>query len=143
MADVNAIRIAMAAQVTAYTKLTCLPDMPDQVTPPVAAILPRMPLTKYGMTLDGGLPSMGTQDLNFHVLIIMSRAGDIANVQAQLDGYLGISASVPSVADAFTVNPTLNGAVAFCEATQVDTYGTMEIAGQSYFVARVAAVVGA
>lgn len=141
VADIDEIRVAIAAQVTSYTGLSCLPDMPDQVTVPMAAVLPKLPW-KYGVVLDGGQPRSAAQDLDFHVLIVISRAQDIADVQAQLDGYLGVNASVPSIADAFTVNPGLDGLVSWCEAMQVDHYGPMDIAGQPYFTARIAVNVG-
>jgi len=135
--NVTAIRQALATQVGAATGVTTLPYMPDQVTVPVIAVLPWLPW-KYGLVLDGGLPALAVMDPAFHVVIIISRAQDIAAVQATLDGYLasgGVSAT--SVPDAVLADPTLGGTVSSCEVSMVDQYGPIPVAGQDYFGARV------
>lgn len=135
--NVTAIRTALAAQVGARTGVTTMAYMPDQVTVPVIAVLPWLPW-KYGLVLDGGLPALMVTDLAFHVLVIISRAQDIQDVQAALDGYLGSGGvSATSVPDAILSDPTLGGAVSSCEVSMLDQYGPIPIAGQDYFGGRI------
>lgn len=142
MTDINEIVTALAAQVQSYTGVQCLPYGADQVTPPSIWIMPKTPFARYGIVMDGGIPANSLTDLSLHALIIISRAQDIALVQSQLDGYLGRNTSVPSVPDAISANPTLDGKVDYVVADQVEYYGPIEIAGQTYFSARIGLTVG-
>jgi hypothetical protein len=132
VADIAAIRTALAAQITAVTGLRTMPEARDQVSPPVAVILPGQPLVVYGATLDGAAT------VNLRVLILISDAAPSEKVQRALDAYLGIGTGVTasSIPAAIMADNTLGGAVHFAEPTQVTTYGIVTYGGVDLFGAR-------
>lgn len=140
MADLAAIRSALANRITAGTGLRTLPEARDQVSPPVAVILPGAPVVQYGNTMDG------TFTVNLVVLLIISDAAPTEKVQRALDAYLGIGVhdSVPaSIAGAIQDDPRLGNTVDFCLAVSASGYGRIEYAGVTYFGARVSVQAGA
>lgn len=150
MADISAIREALAGQVQTETGLTCAVRMPDQVNPPMAAILPGSPYAKYGITLGGHVAALGAPvpvpvEYNMVIAVFVSRAPSVERAQKSVDTYLGFepSAAVVSIPVALAADPTLGGVVEFCEAMQVQAYGDVEIAGQQYFQGRVTVHVSA
>lgn len=143
MADISAVRTALAAQIQSLTGLTCTPRMPDTITPPQAALLPSLPYARYGLTLGGHLASLGARvpvvtELNLAVAVFVSRASSVERAQQQVDQYLGFepSSGVVSIPQAIDEDPTLGGVVEFCEPVNVNAYGDIEIAGQTYFQGR-------
>jgi len=143
VADVSAVRTALASQIQSLTGLTCTPRMPDTITPPQAAILPAQPYAKYGITLGGHLASLGATipvvtELNFAVCVFVSRAASVERAQQQVDQYLGFepSSGVVSIPMAIDEDPTLGGVAEFCEPVVVLAYGDIDIAGQPYFQGR-------
>jgi hypothetical protein len=117
--------------------------MPDQVNPPMAAILPQAPYAKYGLTFGGHLATLGrpvpvVTEMNMAVCIFVSRAPSLDRAQKAVDQYLGFepSSSVVSIPVALAEDPTLGGVVEWCEPLQVTAYGDIEIAGQTYFQGR-------
>lgn len=139
MADVSTIRSALAARITAGTGLRTLAEARDQVSPPVAIVLPGQPLVVYGQTMDGAVT------INLRVLMIISDAPPNEKVQRALDAYLGIgggttAASIPA---AIMADPMLGGAVHFAEPISVSAYNRIEYAGVEYFGARLEIQVGA
>jgi hypothetical protein len=150
MASVSEVRNALAAQIQAQTGLTTVPRMPDQINPPVAAILPGLPYAKYGITFGEPLLGMPTAvpvpaELNFVVAIFVSRAPSLERAQAAVDQYLGLEPSdtVTSIPLAIFSDPTLGGVVEYCEPLLVQAYGDIEIAGQTYFQGRLTVTVSA
>lgn len=148
MADVSAVRAALAAQIQNLTGLPCTNYMPDQVNPPQAAILPSSPYAKYGITLGGHLAALGrpvpvVTELNLVVAVFVSRAGSVERAQQQVDQYLGFepSSGVVSIPMALDEDPTLGGVAEFCEPVNVISYGDIEIAGQTYFQGRIVVAV--
>ena len=111
----------------------------DQISPPVAIVLPGNPLVHYGETFDGALT------INLNVLMIISDAAPNEKVQRALDAYLGIgggttSASIPA---ALMADTSLGGAVQWAIPMQVTAYNRIEYAGVDYFGARLAVQIGA
>lgn len=150
MASVKEIRNALATQLQAQTGLTTLPRMPDQINPPVAAILPGIPYVKYGITL--GEPLLGMpnavpvpSEVNLVVCVFTSRAPSLERAQDFVDTYLGLEPSdtIKSIPLAIFEDPTLGGVVEYCEPLQVQAYGDIEIAGQTYFQGRLTVTVSA
>lgn len=140
MADVSAIRAALANRIIAGTGLRALPEAKDQVSPPVAVILPSQPFIVYGATMDGAFTA------NFRVLILLSDAAPDEKVQRALDAYLGIGAgtnAASSIPRAIMADNTLGGAVHFAEPVSVSNYGRIDYAGVIYFGARLDVTAGA
>lgn len=100
------------------------------MNPPCAVILPGQPFIRYGATADYS----GAADMNLTILIIVSDAAPVEKTQRALNSYLGVGAGqAESVPAAILADPTLGGAVHFCEPTQVGRYGRIEYAGIVYF----------
>ena len=126
--DLTAIREALAGQITAYTGLRSMAQARDQVSPPVAVILPGQPFVTFGATFDGALT------LNLRVLILVGDAAPSEKAQRSLDAWLGIGGGEPaSVPDAVTSDPTLAGAVAWAEPMTVSQYGRISYADVPYW----------
>lgn len=140
MADLAAIRTALADRISAGTGLRTLPEARDQVSPPVGVILPAPGVVQYGATMDGALT------ISLVVLLLLSDAAPVEKVQRALDAYLGLGVhdSVPaSIAGAIQDDPSLNGAVHYAVAVSASGYGRVEYSGITYFGARVAVQAGA
>lgn len=139
MADISAVRAALANQIASGTGLRCVAEARDQVSPPVAVILPGSPFVVYGQTMDGAF------QINLRILVLVSDAPPTEKAQRSLDAYLGIGAGVSasSIPAALRADPTLGGAVAFAEVLSVGSYGQVEYAGVSYLGARVEVSIGA
>lgn len=139
MADVAAIRTALANQVTTVTGLRTLPEAKDQVSPPVGVVLPGVPLARYGDTLDGALT------LNLRILLVISDAAPVEKVQRALDAYLGIGTGtgITSIPAALMKDPTLGGTVHWAIPLQISSYGRIDYAGEGYFGGRLDVQIGA
>lgn len=144
MATVAQVREALAKYIEDTTGLECKPRMPDQVNPPMAAIMPGAPFVTYGVTMSANLAALrqvnAPVEMNVAVLIITSKAGSTERAQLNIDAYLGLDAddSVTSIPVALALDPTLGGMVEYAEPVSVTTYGQIEVAGQIYFGARLA-----
>jgi hypothetical protein len=139
MASLSDIRSALGARIAAGTGLRVLPEARDQISPPVAVILPGQPLVVYGNTMDGAFT------VNLRVLIAISDAAPDEKVQRALDAYLGIGngAGTGSIAGAIQEDPSLGGVVHFCEAVSVNSYGRIVYGDVGYFGARIDVSIGA
>ena len=140
MADLTAIRNALAARITQYTGLRADAQARDSVAPPVAVILPGNPVINYADTMDG------TVTINLMVLLIISDAAPVDATQRALDAYLGVSTSPvigSSVPEAIEQDNTLGGLIHYIQANNATNYGRIDYAGQTYFGARVNCVIGA
>lgn len=131
MADITAIRNALAAQVTAQTGLRAYGQARDQAGVPCAVVLPGNPLITYGATMDGAAT------VNLGLVILISDGAPSEKAQRALDAYLGIGAGeTASVAAAVMHDPTLGGTCEFCEPVSVTSYGRLAWAGVTYFGAK-------
>jgi len=140
MADLVAIRNALAASITRYTGLRTDGQARDQVTPPCAVVLPGNPLINYADTMDG------TVTINLMVLLIISDAAPVDATQRALDTYLGVDqnpAVGSSVPEAIEEDNTLGGTVHYIQAVNAGSYGRIEYSGVTYFGARISCVIGA
>ena len=135
--DLTTIRNALAAQITAQTGLAALGQPRDQVSPPVAVILPREPLVIFGDTTDG------TMTVNLQAVLILSDAAPLEKTQRALDAYLGLgSGEAVSIAAAIMADMSLGGAVNWCVPVSISSYGRVEYAGVTYFGARLGLQLG-
>lgn len=138
MADVAAIRTALANQITAKTGLRTLPEAKDSISPPVAVILEGQPPIRYGITMDGCFT------LNLRVLVALSDGAPTEKVQRALDAYLSMGAGEPeSIAGAVQSDPTLGGLVHYAVPVAAGTPGRIEYAGIIFFGSRVDIEIGA
>jgi hypothetical protein len=138
IADLTAIRTALASQITSFTGLRAQAEVRDQVSPPIALVLPGSPLITYGATTDG------TVTITLSVVLLISDAPPTEKVQRAIDTYLGIGAGEgASVAGAIMSDMSLGGAVEWCVPLNVSTYGRIEYAAVTYFGGRLNVSVGA
>lgn len=149
MVDIKVVKQAMAAQIgkLAYPALRSLPDLEDQINPPVGIVLPARQYITYGRTLQGatgflgasGTESMSPTDFGLDYFIILSKASTIERVEGNLDLWLGFEsdATAVSVPAAVAADPTLGGTVAWCIPTTADAPGPVEWNSLQYFGARI------
>ncbi len=138
MIDLHTCRNALAAQITAVTGLRAQAEVKDQVSPPVALVLPGNPLISYGDTTDGAAT------LSLVVLLLLSDAPPTEKVQRALDVYLGIGPGEgESIAGAIMSDMSLGGTVEWCVPRQVTSYSRVEYGAVTYFGARINCEVGA
>ena len=140
MADLTDIRNALAAQITAYTGLRSEGQARDQITPPVAVVIPANPVVTYGATTDEAMT------INLIVLLCISDAAPVEKTQRALDAYLGMDhgdGGEQSVPAAILKDTSLAGTCEFCEPISVSSYGRVEYNGVIYFGARVNVQIGA
>lgn len=140
MADLVAIRNALAASITRFTGLRTDGQARDQITPPCAVVIPREPFINYGSTMNGAV------DINLMVLLIISDAAPVDATQRALDTYLGVDqdpAIGSSVPEAIEEDNTLGGLVHYVQAVSAGSYGRIEYASVTYFGARISVVIGA
>jgi hypothetical protein len=139
VADLTAIRVALANQIAAHcTGLRTMAEARDSISPPVAIVLPGNPLATFGSTMDGAV------EFNLVILMIISDAATMERSQKMLDAYLGIgSGEVTSIPNAIMADPSLGGAVHYCEPISVTNYNRIEYAGETYFGARLSCRIGA
>lgn len=137
MADLNTIQNALAAQITAKTGLRTLAQARDQISPPIAVILPGTPLIVYGETTDG------TLIINLNVLLIVSDASPSEKSLRALDSYIGLGAGeVQSIPGAIMADNTLGGIVHWAMPINVSNVGRIEYAATPYWGCRLAVQVG-
>lgn len=145
MANLTTVRAALAATIQAGTlpALAARGDLPDQINPPCALVVPAKNVGTYGITLIGN-PATQAQllaptEFNLDILVIVPRAPDINQVQNNLDQWLGFEYDDDSVSIAMAVSldPTLGGACQYCVPISVDNYGPIEWNTVTYFGARI------
>lgn len=149
MANLVAIRNAIAANITAFTGLRADGQARDSITPPCAVVLPGNPYITYGVTMDGpvmGGPVIGNAvNLSLGVLVIISDSAPVDSTQRALDAYLGVGEdadAAASVPNAIEADPTLGGLIDFIQAQTVTQYGRLDYGGVTYFGARINVIAG-
>lgn len=154
MANVQAIRQALASQLETQLGINCQPNMPAVITPPSIFVLPGSPYIQYGQTMGEQADAFGavmgdlqhTQSKNnimLVVLICMSVAQGYEPMQPALDALLEPAGNSGSVPDAIALDESLGGAVDYAVPLDITGYGLISIAGQDYFGAHMRIQVGA
>ena len=143
MADLTAIRAAIAAQIgaNAVPALATSAQMLDTLNAlPMFLMLPTRPAARFDVCLGAGLLDgsgrpMTPTEFTLKGIMPVSRGDTISNVQDTLDQWCGYqsTATVVPVAMAIDMDPTLGGAVEWCCATMIDSYGPVEWSGVEYF----------
>lgn len=149
MADLAAIRNAIAANIAAATGLRADGLARDTVTVPCAVVLPGSPYITYGVTMDGpvmgGLVMGSAVNISLSVLVLVSDGAPVDQTQQVLDAYLGVGQHADvtvSVPDAIEADAVLGGLVDFIQAQTVTQYGRIEYGGVTYFGARINVIAG-
>lgn len=156
MANVQAIRQALASQLQAELDIPAFPNVPPNVTPPMILVYPGQPYMTYGQTMGEGIdaelgPVMGESynpmakvAANLVVAVLISQATGYEQFQPQLDALLEPPGNSGSIPNAIAADETLGGIVDWAIPLDVISYGLIQdIAGQSYFGARIRVQVGA
>jgi hypothetical protein len=152
MANLTTVRNALASQIAEYAnpQIPAFGQIPDQINPPCAIVLPSRAVARYGMTLVGNVstqfsvPIMAATDINLDVMVLVARASTIDRVQDTLDQWLGFEydADITSIPMAIAKDDSLGGTVDYCIPVNCDSYGPIEWNGTTYFGARIHCQVG-
>lgn len=124
MADLTSVRNALAAALSGISGLRVVPENQSQVNPPMALVLPQPQQVLRFDTLGGGISYL------LRIILLVSYVEDLSS-QLLMDSYLA-STGTSSIAAALKANPTLSGAVDYCNVDSVRGYGLMDWAGQQY-----------
>lgn len=129
MADLGAVRAALAVTLARVPGLRVSPGFTSVVNPPCAIVLPGPRAVLRFDSMGGGV------SFPLRVQLLVGAADD-ASSQALMDGYLS-SAGPASVSAAVLADPTLGGLVEACDPLTGITYGLMDWAGQTYLGAAI------
>jgi hypothetical protein len=129
VADLGAVRTALAGVLGGIANLRVSPVFLAQVNPPAAVIMPNTAQPVRFDSLGGGVSFL------LRVVLLVAYTED-ASSQALMDGYLS-STGAASVEAAVAANPTLSGAVQFCNVDSYRGYGLGDWAGQQYLQAQI------
>jgi hypothetical protein len=154
VANVQAIRQALAAQLQDQLNITSVGNMPAVITTPMIMVIPGSPYIQYGQTMGeqadalgavmGGLSSPQSKSgIMLTVLICISMAQGYEPMQPALDALLEPAGNTGSVPDAIALDETLGGIVDFAVPLDVTGYGLINVAGQDYFGAHLRVQIGA
>jgi hypothetical protein len=135
VADLAAIRQALATALGGIAGLRVSPVFQAQVNPPQVIIMPQ-PRQALRFDALGGAVSYPLR------IILLASYTEDASSQALMDSYLA-SSGASSIAAALAANPTLSGAVDYCNMDTVTGYGLMEWAGQQYLGSQILLTVAA
>jgi len=129
MADLAAIRQALATALGGIAGLRVSPIFQAQINPPAAIIMPQ---PQQVLRFD----ALGGADSYLLRIVLLGSYTEDASSQSLMDSYLASSGS-SSIAAALAANPTLSGAVDYCNMDSVRGYGLMDWAGQQYLGAQI------
>jgi len=126
VADLAAVRNALAATITANTNINGQPlpavgYLPGQVNPPMAIVAPQPGQMIVFDTLDGGSAIPGTVTYHLRVVLLVAY-GEDASTQAALDLMLSTD-EAGSVINAITQHSRLDGSVHYAVVTTAHGYG--------------------
>lgn len=137
MADITLIRNSLASQIGVQTGLRTMAQARDQISPPVAVVVPNDPMVTFGDTMDGAL------GVNLQVVLMLSDAAPSEKTQRALDAYLGIGAGeTESIAAALMTDPTLGGVVQWCIPVSISSYSRVVWNDVVFFGARMNVQIG-
>jgi len=126
MADITAMRQALAANLGTVSGLRTSPEIPDNPTPPIGII--NLDTIDYDGAFNGGLTTY-----NFVVTVIVGRAAE-RTMQRKLDGYCQPTGS-QSVKVAIESERTLGGEAYDLRVERSNVVGSITINDQIYLAA--------
>jgi hypothetical protein len=87
--------------------------------------------------------SSGAVTFSLEILVLHSDASGIEREQRAVDAFLGVGPSESqSIPQAISADPSLGGAVEWCRAVGIASYGRVSANNMEYFGGRVAVEVG-
>lgn len=161
MANVQAIRQALAAQLQAELHIVCKANVPAVITPPTILVLGGSPYIQYGVTTGEGADALAAKysfmsealgdvasplsrnNIMLTILICISVAQGYEPMQPALDALLEPAGNRGSVPDAIALDETLGGAVDFAVPLDCSPPNLINIGGQDYFGSHLRVQIGA
>jgi hypothetical protein len=124
MANLSSLRTAIAANLATVSGLRTSSTVPDQVTPPIAVVMPNT------ITYDTAFARSGGDEYEFIVMVIVGRV-DERTAQNRLDAYCsGTGAS--SIKAAIESDKTLGGNAFDCRVTNLRNYNQVTVGDTVY-----------
>lgn len=124
MATLSELRAGLAANLATISGLRTSATIPDQVTPPIAVVMPQ------SITYDSAFARSGGDEYEFSVMVIVGRV-DERTAQNRLDDYC--SGSGPSsVKAAIEKDKTLGGKAFDCRVTALRNYNQVTVGDTTY-----------
>jgi hypothetical protein len=129
MADIQAIRTALANNLSTITGLRTSVDIPDNPNPPIAIV--QLVRVEYHQDFRNGM-----SEYTFAVQVLVGRV-DERSAQRNLDAYCS-SDSPSSVRGAIESNRSLGGYAYDCVVTEMSSYGSVIVNDTTYLAAEFA-----
>jgi hypothetical protein len=130
MADVSAIRTGIATNLATITGLRTSATVPDQISPPIAVVMPA------SITYDLAFARSGGDEHEFSVMVIVGRV-DERMAQNKLDAFCSGTGS-QSIKAAIESNRTLSGQAFDCRVTSLRNYNQVTVGDVTYLAAEFA-----
>jgi hypothetical protein len=121
MADVHAVRVALAEALSSIDRLRTFAYQPDNVMPPIAFVT--LDRIEYDLNAHRGA------DTQFYLItVVVGRASD-RSAQNALNDYLVGSASVKAAVER---DRSLGGTVNTCRVTEARNYEALSVGDETY-----------
>ena len=130
MADVSAIRTGIATNLATITGLRTSATVPDQISPPIAVVMPA------SINYDLAFARSGGDEHEFSVMVIVGRV-DERMAQNKLDAFCSGTGS-QSIKAAIESNRTLSGQAFDCRVTSLRNYNQVTVGDVTYLAAEFA-----
>jgi hypothetical protein len=154
VANVQAIRQALATRLQTQLGITTTANVPAIITPPAIFILGGMPYIQYGATMGETADALGAvlgpvatpmskNSIMLSVLICISVAQGYEPMQPALDILLEPAGNSGSIPDAIALDETLGGVVDFAVPLDCTPPNLINVGGQDYFGSHLRVQVGA
>lgn len=141
MADLEAVRTALAAAIATIPGLRAAPTVPGQITPPMAVVAPATgTFLDYDQTINGPAGVIAAT-YRMRITLFVSEASAGPDSQVQLDSYLSDTGPA-SVKIAIETDTALAGVVDYAQVTAAQGYGFLQWGGISYLAAHLLITVG-
>ena len=124
MATLSELRAGIAANLATVSGLRTSATIPDQVTPPIAVVMPQ------SINYDQAFARGGGDEYEFSVLVIVGRV-DERTAQNKLDAYCSASGA-SSIKTAIEKDKTLGGKAFDCRVTNLRNYNQITVGDTTY-----------
>lgn len=124
MATLGELRAGIATNLATIDGLRTSATIPDQVTPPIAVVMPNQ------ITYDTSFSRAGGDEYEFIVMVIVGRV-DERSAQNRLDAYCSGSGA-SSVKLAIEKDKTLGGKAFDCRVTTLRNYNQVTVGDTTY-----------
>jgi hypothetical protein len=127
MATLSELRAGLATNLATVSGLRTSATIPDQVTPPMAVVMPQT------ITYDTAFARAGGDEYEFAVTVIVGRV-DERTAQNRLDAYCS-SSGASSIKAAIEKDKTLGGKAFDCRVTSLRSYNQIIVGDTTYLSA--------